>query len=347
MFVLGPNQLQRFYLGGAEIARFRGLGAAADGPEDWVASTTTAFGDQQAGLSRLPDGVLLADAVAQQPEWFLGPDHVAAYGTDTGLLVKLLDAGQRLPVHCHPDQAYSRANLGCPHGKTEAWVVLRASTADACVYLGFRDDIPAGLLAGWVATQDVPALVGALHRVPVAPGDSVLVPAGTPHAIGPGVFLAELQEPTDLSILLEWRDFLADGTEAGSLGLGYARALAAVDRSGWGPDRLAGLCQRPASAGPGGPRGGITRLLPPAADPFFRAELLQPGPDLELPAGYAVWIVALGAGDLATEHGGTLPLRRGMTVLVPYADGAAQLTGDVQVIRCLPPAVPGAAAISS
>jgi mannose-6-phosphate isomerase len=341
LFVLGPNQLQRFYQGGAEIAGFRGLGAAVDGPEDWVASTTTAFGEQQAGLSRLPDGRTLAGAIAQQPEWFLGPEHVAAYGADTGLLVKLLDAGQRLPVHCHPDQAYSRANLGCPHGKTEAWIVLRTGTTDGCVYLGFRDDIPAGVLAGWVAGQDVPALVGALHRVPVAPGDSVLVPAGTPHAIGPGVFLAELQEPTDLSILLEWARFLADGTELGSLGLGYSRALAAVDRSGWPPDRLASMCQRPATPGPGG---GVTQLLPADADPFFRAELLQPGPDLEVPAGYAVWIVARGAGDLATEHGGTQPLRRGMTVLVPYADGAAQLTGDVQVIRCLPPSP---AAISS
>ncbi len=339
MFVLGPNQLQRFYQGGAQIAGFRGLGAAADGPEDWVASTTTAFGEQHAGLSRLPDGRTLADAIAAQPEWFLGAEHVAAYGTDNGLLVKLLDAGQRLPVHCHPDQAYSRANLGCSHGKTEAWIVLSTGGEDACVYLGFRDDVPAGVLAGWVASQDVPALVGALHRVPVGPGDSVLVPAGTPHAIGPGVFLAELQEPTDLSILLEWRGFLDDGTEAGSLGLGYPAVLAAVDRSGWQPGRLAAMCRR---AAPAGPAGGTTRLLPPAADPFFQAELLRPDGSLEVPPGYAVWIVAHGAGILTTEHGGPLPLRRGMTVLVPHADGTAQLTGDAEVIRCLPPS--GAAA---
>ena len=334
MFVLGPNQLQRFYQGGAEIASFRGLGAAADGPEDWVASVTTAFGEQRAGLSSLPDGRMLADAIAESPEWFLGAEHVAAYGTDTGLLVKLLNAGQRLPVHCHPDQAYSRAHLGCAHGKTEAWIVLTTSAEDACVYLGFRDDIAAGVLAGWVASQDVPALVGALHRVPVGPGDSVLVPGGTPHAIGPGVFLAELQEPTDLSILLEWHGFLDDGTEAGSLGLGYPAVLAAVDRSGWSPGGLAGMCRRAGSPGTGG---GITRLLPSAADPFFRAELLQPEGHLAVPAGYAVWIAAAGAGTLATEHGGTLPVRRGMTVLVPHADGAAQLTGDIQVIRCLPP----------
>jgi mannose-6-phosphate isomerase len=335
LFVLGPNQLRRFYLGGAEISAFRGLGSADDGPEDWVASTTAAFGEQQAGLSHLPDGRTLADAIAQQPEWFLGPEHVAAYGTDTALLVKLLDAGQRLPVHCHPDQAYSQANLGCQHGKTEAWIVLSAGGADACVYLGFREEVPAATLAGWVATQDVPALVGALHQVPVAPGDSVLVPAGTPHAIGPGVFLAELQEPTDLSILLEWRGFLDDGAELGSLGLGYDRVLGAVDRTGWSAQRLAAMHRTLAEPGAGG---AVTPLLPPAADPFFRAELLRPEPDLELPAGYAVWVVSGGAGTLVTEHGGALPLRRGMTVLVPHADGPARLTGDVQVVRCLPPA---------
>jgi mannose-6-phosphate isomerase len=165
----------------------------------------------------------------------------------------------------------------------------------------------------------------------------VLVPAGTPHAIGPGVFLAELQEPTDLSILLEWRGFLDDATEAGSLGLGYQQVLAAVDRTGWSQQRLAGMCRRPADATADR---GISRLLPPAADPFFRAELLQPAADLDVPAGYAVWIVARGEGALVTEQGGTLPLRRGMTVLVPYADGVARLSGDIQVIRCLPPGPP-------
>ena len=229
---------------------------------------TTAFGEQRAGLSSLPYGRMLADAIAESPEWFLGAEHVAAYGTDTGLLVKLLDAGQRLPVHCHPDQAYSRAHLGCAHGKTEAWIVLTTSAEDACVYLGFRDDIPAGVLAGWVASQDVPALVGALHRVPVGPGDSVLVPAGTPHAIGPGVFLAELQEPTDLSILLEWHGFLDDGTEAGSLGLGYPAVLAAVDRSGWSPagwPGCAGGRDHPAlaAASPGCSRPRLTRSSGP------------------------------------------------------------------------------------
>jgi len=335
LFVLSPNQVQRFYRGGAKIARFRALDVAGDGPEDWVASTTTVAGEPQAGLTRLPDGRLLADAIDQDPAWFLGPAHLAAYGADSSLLVKLLDAGERLPVHCHPGRAYSRAHLGCAHGKTEAWIVLAADGADPCVYLGFAEAVPAGVLAGWVAQQDVAALLGSLHKLPVAPGDSVLVPAGTPHAIGPGVFLTELQEPTDLSILLEWQGFVGDGAQDGTLGLGYDRVLGAVDRTPWDTQRLAAMRRSAAATGAGS---SVTALLPSAADSFFRADWLRPGDGLRLDAGYAVWIVAGGRGTLRTEHGGALELHQGMTVLVAYGDGPASLTGAAEVIRCRPPA---------
>ncbi len=62
---LGPNQLHRFYRGGAALAEFRG-GEPSDNyaPEDWVGSTTTAFGESRMGLSELPDGTLLRDALS-------------------------------------------------------------------------------------------------------------------------------------------------------------------------------------------------------------------------------------------------------------------------------------------
>jgi mannose-6-phosphate isomerase len=339
LFVLGPHQIQRFYRGGSAIASFRGLDVAGDGPEDWIASTTTVFGEPALGLTRLPDGRLLADAVEQDPEWFLGPEHLAAYGADTCLLVKLLDAGERLPVHCHPDRAYGLAHLDCPHGKTEAWVVIGVSGADPRVYLGFREPVPAEVLAGWVARQDVTSLVESLHQVPVQPGDSILVPAGTPHAIGAGVFVVELQEPTDLSVLLEWQGFVEDGARQGSLGLGYQQALDSVDRSAWPADRLAAVRRSEESPGSAAD---VARLFPPAADPFFRAERLRPRGRLDVRPGYAVWIVTDGRGTLRTQHGGDLELRRGMTVLVPHADGPARLSGDLEVVRCLPPSPAGA-----
>ena len=63
-------------------------------------------------------------------------------------------------------------------------------------------------------------MLAALHELPVTAGDALLIPAGTLHAIGAGILLLELQEPTDFSVLVEWRRF---GVNSGAehLGLGW------------------------------------------------------------------------------------------------------------------------------
>lgn len=323
---LGPNQPPRFYAGGAAIAALRGVGSAdPKAPEDWVASTTTLFGEATAGLTVLDDGRTLRDVVRAEPETFLGPVHTAAYGDDAALLVKLLDAGERLPVHVHPPRAFAARHLAAHHGKTEAWYVVDAAD-DACVHVGFTDEVPEATLRQWVDRQDTAAMLESLCRVPVSAGEAVLVPAGTPHAIGAGVFVVELQEPTDFSVMLE-RDAFGVGEEA-DLGLG-AGALDCVDRTGWDAGRLAAVRRRPEPSA-----GEAVAVMPAAADPFFRAELLRG--DVAFGPSYAVLVVLRGHGTLTTEEG-ELEVRRGETLLVPYAAGAGRLSGDVDVLRCLPP----------
>ena len=79
--LLQPNQFHRFYRGGARIDALRGVPEGEDGrPEDWVGSTATSFGSDSEGLSRLEDGRVLRDAIAEDPEGFLGPDHVERFG---------------------------------------------------------------------------------------------------------------------------------------------------------------------------------------------------------------------------------------------------------------------------
>ena len=187
----------------------------------------------------MPDGTLLADAVASDPKGWLGPEHVAKYGSDTGLLVKLLDAGQRLPVHVHPDRSFAAEHLASPHGKTEAWVIIEASP-DAGVHLGFNRDVTAAELNGWARDQDIETLLAVTNRVPVSAGDTVLCPAGTPHAISEGILLVELQEPADLSIMLEWSTFSLAEDEA-TLGLPLAEALSCINRRACPPERLTEL----------------------------------------------------------------------------------------------------------
>ena len=107
---LAPNRPRQFYLGGSVLAAFRGQPAEDDHrPEDWIASTTSLSGTSgDEGLTRLPDHLLLRDAVRGDPEAWLGPAHAAAIGADPALLVKLLHAGERLPVHVHPTRAFAR-----------------------------------------------------------------------------------------------------------------------------------------------------------------------------------------------------------------------------------------------
>ena len=317
--VLGPNLPETFYRGAGRIARFRGLVPAGEPrPEDWIASTTSRFGgassgqhssgQHSSGQTRLADGSLLADAIAADPAGWLGREHVARYGADPALLVKLLDAGQQLPLHVHPDRGYATEHLARPFGKTEAWIVLEAE------------------LGGWVRDQDVEAMLAVTNRVPVEAGDSLLCPAGTPHAIGAGILLVELQEPTDWSILLQWRGFPL-GPDDATLGLPLEEALACVGRRAVGAERLAGLRGRRLDRAVGS-------LLPEEADPFFVAERIRSGG--RLPAGYSVLIVTEGSGAIVAETGAPVPVGRGSTVLVPHAAGPYALAGDFLAIRCSP-----------
>ncbi|MEN3360319.1 MAG: mannose-6-phosphate isomerase [Mycobacteriales bacterium] len=331
---LGPNQpIRRPYRGGAGIARLRGVPQLRDDvPEDFVASTTETAAGGGEGLTVLADGRPLRAHIRADPAAYLGPEQVDAFGPQPALLVKLLDTAERLFVHFHPDDDFASRHLGCRFGKTEAWyVVATEPPAGADVYLGFRVDVSAERVRAWVEAQDVPAMLAALNRLRVRPGDTVLVPGGLPHAIGPGVTVIELQEPTDFSLFLEWAGYGVTAT-AGHLGLGFDTALTALDRSAWPPDRLAGLL---AGRRPGG-QPGVSRLFPPAADRYFRAEHLTLTGPVRFGPEFAVLVVLSGSGELATD-GGQLPLRRGSVVLIPYGAGPARLAGTLDAVRCLLP----------
>jgi mannose-6-phosphate isomerase len=325
--VLGPNMPAMFYRGDGRIDRLRGTSGHEERPEDWIASVTSRFGSDTEGMTRLPDGSLLAEAVAADPKAWLGADHVARYGSDTGLLVKLLDAGQRLPVHAHPDRRFAAEHLASPHGKTEAWIVLEAEPG-AAVYLGFNRDVSADELIGWARSLDIEPMLAATNRVPVTAGDSVLCPAGTPHAISAGILVVELQEPADLSIMLEWATFgLAE--QEGTLGLPLEEALACVDRRACPPERLDMLRGRPLNGAAGS-------LLPAAGDPFFVAERVDTRATRHLSQSYGGLVGTAGHGSLASENGGSVPVGRGSTVLIPHAAGPCVLAGAVEGVRCLP-----------
>ncbi len=330
---LPPNLIDHFYAGGARIAALRGIATTSTHqPEEWLAATVTRAGSESVGLSRLPDGTLLRDAVAADPAAWTGSQPAAGGPADTGLLVKLLDAGQRLPVHVHPDRAFAARHLSCPYGKTEAWYVLDA-TGDGAVYLGWTDDVAPDELARRRDAQDSDWMLGHLNRVEVRPGDGVLVPAGTAHAIGEGVFVAEVQEPTDLSIVLEWA-VTTSGREDSHLGLGFETVMPAVDHTRLSPERLAALRRH---TDPDAVAAVPVAALPAEAAPFFRIDVWAPGgaTTAPLPAGFAVVVVLAGEGALVGGDGKE-PVTAGQVLAVPAGFGDWRADGDVRLLVCRP-----------
>ncbi len=341
----GPNLPERFYRGGAGIARFRGIEQAAPNiPEDFIASTTEVFGGGGIGLSALDDGTVLRDAVAANPVGFLGQAHAARFGADPAVLVKMLDTAERLVVHFHPNGSFARRHLGCSHGKNEAWLITEvildpADDSSGHVFLGFTEDVTDEVVRDWMRRQDKAALLGSLNKVPARPGSTFFVPAGVPHAIGAGITMVEVQEPVDLSILLEWEGFDIDGPNEGHLGLGFDTALTGLTRTAWdSADVAAAMSGRSDDDSPSG----VRRLLPPRADEFFRAERVTVGGDVQavdFEPAFAILVILDGQGELGFGDGHSMTVAAGCTLLVPYGAGSTRVTGQLTALRSQPPAV--------
>jgi mannose-6-phosphate isomerase len=355
---LPSNRVYRFYRGGLLLDRFRRAADPRDGdhPEDWVGSATRAWTAPNArpteeGLAEADiDGErhLIADLLAADPAAVAGADLVAAAGAPTlGVLVKLLDAAIRLPVHAHPTRGFARRRLGSFFGKAEAWLIT--DTRDAGdpggpgVWVGFRRDVGHDELIAWIERGESEAILGAMHRRSVHPGETWFIPPGVPHAIGAGVFIVEVQEPSDFSIVAETRDFPIDAADA-HLGLGWPVMIEAFDRDGHDDAWVDGLRhdgRRPAVEGLGWRREPLTDA---PADPFFRADRLTVG-DLARPElGAPVFIVGIVTAGAGTVHAGwgSLAVEAGDTFALPAAavpDLEIQPDGRLQLIVCRPPSV--------
>lgn len=127
----------------------------------------------------------------------LGRNLSDVLGHDLPFLAKLIDTAAPLSIQVHPEDDPDSGRVG----KEEAWVILD-TTEGAELLAGVRDGIDDdGLRDAMRRAIDDPsqgdALIAALDRIPAERGMVILVPAGTVHSIGPGILLAEIQQPTD------------------------------------------------------------------------------------------------------------------------------------------------------
>lgn len=241
-------------------------------------------------------GRTLREAVRESPELIYGPGRPAA---PYPLLVKFIDARQNLSVQVHPDEDAARRLGRGARPKTECWFILDAEPG-AAIYRGVKPGVGADELRRAALDGTMEPL---LIREPVAPGEMYFVPAGTVHAIGAGVMLAEVQQASDTTYRL-WDWNRVDPVTGKPRELHLDAALQC-------------LADRPPPPVGRLPEGRTSARLVDC--PAFRVqrERHNEGHGHRMGPGPEVWICLGGRARLGIDDGEPLHIRAGDTVMLP------------------------------
>ena len=210
------NRVWRTYRGGRQLDTMEGKDNPQDSsfPEDWIGSTVEA---RNVGREDVVEGLAMVtlnsgqtvpfrDLLKKDQQRFLGKHGDTVRSMDDIPLVKYLDSATRLHFQAHPTRAFAQERLGLPRGKTEAYVILeiREGVSEPYIYAGFQRSPSREELKGWIENQDIESIEKCFDRIPVKPGDVFLIPGGRPHALGEGILMLEIMEPSDLAVRFEF-----------------------------------------------------------------------------------------------------------------------------------------------
>jgi mannose-6-phosphate isomerase len=291
---------QRLVWGGRRLADLRADLPIGPVGESWE------LADHSRGMSVVCDGPLAGHTLRELVD-LSGRDLVGLgfSGGQFPIMVKILDATEKLSVQVHPDDEIARRlGLG-PNGKSECWFILKSGGA---LYQGTRQGVDRATFERALVNGAVADL---LNRFESTAGDVFFLQARTVHALGAGCFLYEVQQTSDVTFrVYDWNRLGLDGKPRP---LHVAESLATIDfaRDGFGP-------HQPAWHSPSG--GVETRPL--AECPYFvlHQYRVAAGASLHFPSMAACAVVTCvgGGGLLTTEEGGA-SLSSIQTALVPAA----------------------------
>lgn len=230
------------------------------------------------------------------------------------VLIKLIDAKLPLSVQVHPDDAYAEKKEG-GLGKTEMWLILEREEG-AFLYYGFKKEYTKEEVRAAIEGQ---YLTDYLEKVPVEKGDVFFIPAGTVHAIGAGIVIAEIQENSNLTYRVY--DYGRKDKNGKERELHIAKALEVMHckQAGKGKtvdEEISGGCRRLASC------------------PYFTVDraFLREGEKLIKSVGKESFLSAIllnGQGKVQEEAGGReLSAEKGNSFFIPAGSGDVSFFGE-------------------
>lgn len=262
------------------------------------------------------EGTSFADFAKKHPE-ALGTN---CEGKDRfPLLIKLIDAQQALSIQVHPDDEYGYEKEGEP-GKTEMWIVLEHKP-DAFIYFGFENEITKDEFKQRIEKS---TLDNVLKKVPVKKGDVFFIPAGTIHAIGAGIVIAEVQENSNTTYRVS--DFGRLGADGKPRELHIAQSLEVTSL-------VPASFSAPGLLEPEAIQGGTIQQL--AKCPWFTVSRLNlnGGKHSAAANGESFVSVLCTNGGGSISCGGTaLPMQKGESAFIPALAGGYSIEGSGEFI---------------
>ncbi|MEK6246956.1 MAG: class I mannose-6-phosphate isomerase [Planctomycetales bacterium] len=303
--------LKRYLWGGRRLQSDlnKTIGEGEDYAESWE---IVDHGADQSVVNNGPlAGTTLSTLVQQHGTELLGRHHPQA---NFPLLFKFLDANKDLSVQVHPDDNRAARLQPPDRGKTEAWIVL-AVEDESVIYAGLQRGCDRQTLEQEIERGSSPLC---LHQFQPKPGDCFYLPAGTVHALGKGLLVAEIQQASNTTYrLYDWDRLGSDGQPRQ---LHIDQALDAIDFS-QGPIEP----QIPTSTD----RPGVERLV---TSDVFCLDRLTIDEDQRTPVDNRCHIIAVLSGELTIEGDPTgEPLIRGQTALLPASPGGLALQAGGRV----------------
>ena len=261
-------------------------------------------------------GSSLTNMINEDPEAILGKDVLTRFGEEFPILIKFIDADKDLSIQVHPDDELA-AKRHASRGKNEMWYIMDAET-DARLVLGFKKEVDQDTYERHLKNK---TLFEILHEQPVNRGDVYFIKAGTVHAIGGGILLAEIQQTSDVTYRVY--DYDRVGADGLKRELHTELALDAMDLA-------------PAKGARVDYTREFNRSNPMVACPYFITNFLPvSGPvALDLQHRDAFTILMCVSGEVELESGsGKVLLSHGMTTLLPANLEEASFTGQGELLE--------------
>lgn len=350
---LEANRVWRTYPGGMKLDQMAEFDNPKDShfPEDWIGSTTRAVNKGrekllEEGLSKVKiddETITLKSLCEKDPVAVLGKQHFEKYGATTQFLLKFLDSAIRLHIQCHPTIPFAQKYLNSNSGKTEAYIILgiREEVSEPYIFMGFQNPPAKEDFKRMIEQQDEEAILACFEKIPIKPGNVFMVPGGMPHAIGEGVFMIEVMEPTDFAVRIEFERggyVLPEESRFMNRGVDFALSMFTYEPTPIESIKNTYFCE---------PR--ILKkqnqsleyiLIDAEKTPCFSVNRIEVRDSyVKESDSFYIGIITKGSGTIIIDQQ-SYPVKEGMKFFIPHQTGSVQYASEssMEIITTFPPA---------